>query len=105
MRVFSLKSCDSCRKALRQLAEAGHSPEVIDIREGLTRSDIEKIVAAVGEAAVNRRSTTWRGLTEDERAMDPVELIAQHPTVMKRPVIEAADIHVGWTDQTRAAVL
>lgn len=105
MRVFSLKSCDTCRKALKELSAAGHAPQVVDISDGLARADVDRIVAAVGDAAVNRRSTTWRGLSEDERAMAPADLIMQHPTVMKRPVIEAAETHVGWTDQVRAAVL
>lgn len=105
MRVFSLKSCDTCRKALKELNAAGHTPEVIDIRSDLTRADIQRIVAAVGDAAVNRRSTTWRTLSDQDRALSPLDVITAHPTVMKRPVIESDGIRIGWTDQVRAAVL
>ena len=59
---------------------------------------------AFGAALVNRRSTTWRGLSEDERGADPVALLGAHPTLIKRPVIERPDgrMTVGWTQELTA---
>ncbi len=52
---------------------------------------------------MNRRSTTWRGLSEADQALPTVELIAKHPTVMKRPVIEAdGALTLGWTRDVQA---
>lgn len=107
MRFFGLKSCDTCRKARAALAAAGREPQVIDVRaDGVSDADRAAIVAAFGERAVNRASTTWRGLDEAERGRDPVALLADHPTLMKRPVIEhAGQWYLGWGKDVQAAVL
>lgn len=104
MRFFSLKSCDTCRKALKSLS--GHDVTVIDVRaDGVSAADQAAMIAAFGAGVLNTRSTTWRGLSENERAKDPAELLAQHPTLMKRPVIELDGAwYQGWTPATKAAV-
>lgn len=107
MRFFGLKSCDTCRKALKLLAEAGITPEVIDVRaDGVSDKDRAAILAAFGDQALNRASTTWRGLTETEKASDPAALLAAHPTLMKRPVIEAkGEWTIGWKPDVQAKYL
>ncbi|MDH5798431.1 MAG: arsenate reductase [Paracoccaceae bacterium] len=107
MRLFSLKTCDSCRKAVSDLRAAGFDPEIIDVRaDGVASEDLARFVAAFGDPLVNRRSTTWRGLSESERSRSPVELLSQYPTLMKRPVIDTGDaVFLGWDAKTRSAVL
>lgn len=101
LRFFGLKSCDTCRKAQRALTDAGWVPEVIDVRaDGLTEADIALILNKLGDAAVNRASTTWRNLDDAERAEAPALLLARHPTLLKRPIIE----HDGWTVGWKADV-
>lgn len=110
--VYALKSCDTCRKALAGLAAAGRTPEVVDIRaDGVPSAVLDRLVAEVGaEALVNRRSTTWRGLDEADRAAatdtaQTARVLAEHPTLMKRPVILQGDaVHVGWTPAVRGAL-
>lgn len=107
MRFFGLKTCDTCRKALKNLAAAGYHPQVIDVRaDGLSASDRADIIAAFGDGALNRASTTWRGLSDTEKAADAATLLAAHPTLMKRPVIEA-DGHwtIGWKPDVQAKYL
>lgn len=102
MRFFGLKNCDTCRKALKSLAEAGVEPEIIDVRkDGVNPAELSQIVSQFGEAAINRASTTWRGLTDAEKQSEPIDLLSAHPTLMKRPVIEA-DGH--WTNGWKADV-
>ena len=112
MRVWHLKTCDTCRGAIRALREAGHDPELVDVRaDGIDAPTLERLVAAAGrERLLNVRSATWRGLDAAERAdvddAKAVRLMAAHPTLMKRPVIEAEGaVHVGWTPQVREALL
>ncbi|WP_418152447.1 arsenate reductase family protein [Litorimonas sp. RW-G-Af-16] len=31
MKVYHLKTCDTCRKAIKALQAAGHDPELIDV--------------------------------------------------------------------------
>jgi arsenate reductase-like glutaredoxin family protein len=100
LRIYGLKNCDTCRAAAKALGA-----DLVDIRaEPLDAGRIAAFHAAFGEALVNRRSTTWRGLSEADRGLPEPALIAAHPSVMKRPVIEAEDgtLHLGWTPQVRA---
>lgn len=108
--LYGLKTCDTCRKAIKALEAAGKDVAFVDLRSddglgGRLRGWLE----AVGpERLINTRSTTWRGLDEGERARaqsDPAGLLSDHPTLIKRPVIETGGaVHVGWTAETRAAL-
>lgn len=103
MRIYGLKTCDTCRKAAKAL-----QAEVTDIRsKPLTDTQLAAFFAEFGEALINRRSTTWRGLSETERAAPPENLLRQHPTLMKRPVIEddAGALYLGWGDDVKARLL
>lgn len=107
MRVFALKSCDTCRKAITALRIAGHDPNVIDIRaDGIGADDLALILDQFGEAAINRASTTWRGLTDTEKLLDTGLLLARYPTLLKRPVIDAyGQWTLGWTAAVQSTVL
>lgn len=104
MRIWGLKNCDTCRKAVKALEASGRAVEYVDVRaDGVDAADLERFFAAFSDALVNKRSTTWRGLSEGERAGDPVALLALHPTLMKRPVIEAdGQLTLGWDAKTQA---
>ncbi|MDH3743214.1 MAG: Spx/MgsR family RNA polymerase-binding regulatory protein [Hyphomicrobiales bacterium] len=92
--MYGLKNCDICRKALKWAAERGVQIDFIDVRDGgMSRADIERFVASTGwQTALNRKSTTWRGLDDAEKAdiddARAVDLIAQHPALLKRPVFD-----------------
>lgn len=107
MRVFGLKSCDSCRTALKELSAAGMPVTLSDVRtEPLPPDLLDRALAQFGDALVNRRSTTWRGLSEDQRASEVRALLSAHPTLMKRPLIEhEGRLFLGWASGTRAAIL
>lgn len=107
MRFFSLKTCDTCRKARKDLVAAGYTPDVIDVRaDGLSEGDRAAIIAQFGDTAVNRASTTWRGLSDTEKAADPTDLLAAHPTLLKRPVIEHDGVWtIGWKADVQAKYL
>lgn len=104
MKIYGLRTCDTCRKAVKALE--GQGAVLVDIRaEPLDPATRARFLAAFGEALVNRRSTTWKGLSEAERAGAPEALLADHPALMKRPVIEAGGrLHLGWDDGVRAAL-
>ncbi len=92
---------------MKALEEAGRAPGFRDVRaEPLATGDIARFLDAFGDALINRSSTTWRGLSEDERALPPADLLARHPTLMKRPVIEAGGkLYLGWGKDVQAALL
>jgi len=107
--VYHLKTCDTCRKAIKALQAAGHELALIDVRaDGVPTAELTRIENAVGwEKLLNTRSTTWRGLEAADKAdMDAakaIALIGEHPTLIKRPVIKrGALITVGWTKDVQA---
>lgn len=107
MILYGLTSCDTCRAARKALQEAGHTVEFVDLRksppDAATRAQFFR---AFGMALVNRRSTTWRSLSETERQTSPDALLALYPALMKRPVIEdGAALYLGWGEDVKAALL
>lgn len=112
MRFYGLKTCDTCKKAQQALMAAGKTFEIIDVRaDGVPADLLAAWIEAVGaDALVNRRSTTWRGLSEAEKAeadgRGAAGLLAAHPTLMKRPVIVTdGAVHVGWSKDVQAALV
>jgi len=100
--LYGLKNCDTCRKALKALPDA----TLVDVRaDGVPEAVMAQAFAQFGDALLNTRSTTWRGLEEAERALPPLALIAKHPALMKRPLITAGDaMYLGWTAATQDAI-
>ena len=108
MRFFGLTNCDTCRKALRSLTEAGIELAITDVRkDGVSTTDLEAFFAEFGDQMVNKRSTTWRGLSDQERGSDPLRILAKYPTLMKRPVIETDDgrLFLGWSKSVADEIL
>ena len=107
MKMYALKSCDTCRKAIRELREAGFDPVITDVRQdGLTDQEITGFLSEFGDALINRKSTTWRQLSDQERNNDPHALLRANPTLMKRPVIVDDGTHyLGWGPDVRGKLL
>jgi len=107
MRIYALKSCDTCKKAIKALQAAGYDPQITDVRsDGVSPDEIARFLAAFGDTLVNRASTTWRGLSESDRVRTPGELLTEYPTLMKRPVIDAdGKLFLGWKADVQKALL
>ncbi len=92
--LYGIRNCDSCRKALRWLASHDIEHRFHDVRaDGLDRPTLEGwFRRADWQLLFNKRSTTWRGLTDAERAdLDETRalaLIIAHPTLLRRPVVD-----------------
>lgn len=100
--LYGLKNCDTCRKALKELGEVSF----VDVRaQGVPAHILERAHEIFGEKLLNTRSTTWRGLSAAERAMPPLDLLTEHPTLMKRPLVTAGDtLFLGWSAQSAAQI-
>lgn len=103
MKLYGIKNCDTCKKALKALESAGHSVAYHDFRaDGLNAEKISEWIALFGrDKVLNTRSTTWRGLSDEDKNIgddkDLVQLIVKNPTLVKRPVIENDPVFViGW---------
>ncbi|MEQ6247388.1 ArsC/Spx/MgsR family protein [Sulfitobacter sp. HNIBRBA3233] len=102
MEVFGLKNCDTCRKAMKALPEA----TLVDVRkDGVPQALLKDALEQFGDQLINTRSTTWRGLDSAEREAPPLELLAAHPALMKRPLIRAGGrLSLGWSPEIEAQV-
>lgn len=110
--VYGLRNCDTCKKAMSELRGAGVAANLVDIR---TETDLATkvpawLAAAGADKLVNKRSTTWRGLADTEKAEaengDAEAVLIANPTLIKRPVIERGDeVFVGWTKDVSSALL
>jgi len=106
-KLYGIKNCDKVRAARKWLDNAGIDFEFIDIRESqLSEELLQGWQDALGwEALVNKRSTTWKGLSDAERstldAANSVALIQSQPTLLKRPVLVHGEaVYNGFTPAT-----
>ena len=106
VKLYGLRNCDTCRKAEKSLSAKGLALTFIDVRSTpLEAADLERFLARFGESLINKRSTTWRNLSENDRSLPELELLKQNPAVMKRPVIDSGQtLHLGWSKDVQAAL-
>ncbi|WP_299354508.1 ArsC/Spx/MgsR family protein [uncultured Shimia sp.] len=102
MNLYGLKNCDTCRKALKEIENA----QLVDVRiEGVPEEILTRALDEFGGSLLNTRSTTWRGLTEEERLAAPLDLLHAHPALMKRPLIDhQGALYLGWGKDVREAL-
>ncbi|MEO0772484.1 MAG: ArsC/Spx/MgsR family protein [Pseudomonadota bacterium] len=103
MTLYGLKTCDTCRKALKALG----NPDFVDVRaDGVPDDVLTRALEVFGADLLNTRSTTWRGLSEDERVRAPLDLLQAHPTLMKRPLIaQDGQMYLGWKKDVQDQLL
>ena len=95
--VYGIKQSDTCRKALKWLAAQGTEHQFHDFRiDGLQADMLEDwLNSSFADKLVNRRSTTWRQLSDEQRQAEGKglqELLLQQPTLIKRPVFVTDEI-------------
>lgn len=102
MILYGLKTCDTCRKAMKVLDTATFR----DVRtDGVPVPLLSRALEQFGAELVNRRSTTWRGLTPEQRAQPAQALLQEHPSLMKRPLIVQGDeMWLGWGGEVQTAL-
>ena len=111
MTVYGLAACATCRRARAWLDRTGIDAHWHDVRaDGLPPDVTRRLAESAGwDRLINRRSRTWRILDETDRARvqeNPAACLAEHPTLMKRPVLEAgSQILVGFDEESWAATL
>jgi Spx/MgsR family transcriptional regulator len=109
VRVLGLRHCDSCRRALRWLDARGVSVDFGDIREAPHTATAVALARASDDwaAFVNRRSTTWRALPDEDRRdltrTRALTLLAANPTLFKRPLLVIDDVVQVGFDEARLA--
>ena len=94
IKLYGIKNCDTVKKARRWLEDSSIKYEFNDFRQdGLDKKQLSGWIETLGwEVIVNKRSTTWRNLTDKEKEItsniQAIKLLAANPTLIKRPVVE-----------------
>ncbi len=103
MRIYGLSNCDSCRVARKALPEA----EFVDVVDpGVLDAHMQLAVDSCGDVLINKRSTTWKQMSDEEKALPATVQLERFPKVMKRPLIIAdGKAYVGWGADVKKALL
>ncbi len=90
MKIFGIKNCDKIKKTILWCASNGRMCEFHDYRvDGIDKKLVESFLSQHSmEDLVNKRSTTWRKLSENEKSNLSIDLIVTNPTLLKRPIVE-----------------
>ena len=96
--IYGINNCDSVKKAKRWLVENQIDFSFHDFRKnGLGHKLVSRWVRKIQwDLLLNRRGTTWRGIDQKiknhiDRAT-VVNFLCDHPTVIKRPILEHGDL-------------
>ena len=110
--LYGISNCDTVRKARKWLEARGVEFQFHDFRkQGLSADKVATWCTAAGlDKVLNKRGTTWRQLPDDLKAITDVSalqtLMAEQPTLIKRPVLELDDgrVEVGFKESDYATL-
>jgi len=110
--MYGIRNCDTVRKARAWLDERKVRYTFHDVKvDGLERAQLEAWCRAHGwQVLLNRAGTTFRNLPaavkHDLSEPAAIALILEHPSIMKRPVLDAGGRSVvGFTPDRYEAFL
>jgi len=106
MKLYGIPNCTTVKKARAWLADHALDVAFHDFKkQGIDSAWLHKVVAQTGwQALVNTRGTTWRQLTDAEKAAvvdeaSAIALMQARPSVIKRPVLEReGKYHLGFAE-------
>ena len=93
--LYAIPNCDTVKKARTWLAGHGIDYTFHDYKkQGIDRQTIERwLTQKPWEELVNRAGMTWKQLPDDQKptnAEEAIALMIQKPSVIRRPLVEAA---------------
>lgn len=106
LKMYGLSYCSTVQKARAALESAGWEIQFHDVKEAPpSKAEWSRMLNVFGDKLVNRASLTWRGMTEEERQSEAVDMLAARPALMKRPAIEVhGQFLLGWTANVKRAL-
>ena len=95
--MYGIKNCDTIKKARDWMAANHIAYDFHDYKiEGADRARLLRWIELAGwEVLLNKASTTFRALSDDEKqGLTPQKakaLMLKHPTMIKRPVLDLGE--------------
>ena len=108
IKIYGIRNCDTVKKALKYLINKDIPHQYIDLRiDSISEYEFTTMLDVIGlEVLINKRSTTFRSLTEYEKNNINYELVLKFPTLIKRPVlVQDKRIMVGFNEKKYANFL
>ncbi len=110
--VYGIPNCDTTKKTLSWLKKNKISFSFHDYKlEGISKEKLEQWCSLKGwETIFNKRSTTWRSLTEAEQKKvtnqsAAIKLMMEQNNIIKRPIIEYnTKLMIGFTEKDLRAI-
>ncbi|MEP3279304.1 MAG: ArsC family reductase [Stappiaceae bacterium] len=107
MKLFGIGNCDKVKKARRWLKDNGLACDFHDYKKAGV--DLERLKAHVDkfgwETVLNRKGTTWRKLSDEEKAavvdaVSATRLLQANSSMIKRPILETdEDMLIDFDEQ------
>jgi arsenate reductase len=106
LKLYGIPNCTAVKKARAWLAGHAHDATFHDFRkQGVAATWLQDVIRQTGwQALLNTRGTTWRKLSDAERAAasdeaGAIALMLAQPSVIKRPVLEREGrYHLGFAE-------
>ena len=106
--LYGIPNCGSVKKARLWLENHGIDYRFHDFKKaGIDTARLESWLDQVPvDTLVNRKGTTWRGLSDADKARaasrdGAIGLMQQYPSLIKRPVVETGSSLLVGFDETR----
>ena len=106
--MYGIKNCDTIKKARGFLEDHQVEFEFVDFRQQpIEPTLLQSFVDQIGwDKLINKRSTTYRGLSDIQKANITLELTLKNPTLIKRPVLVTdGNIRVGFSEKSYSDLL
>ena len=106
MKLYGIPNCTTVKSARAWLAGRAHEVAFHDFKkQGVDAAWLRDVIGQTGwQALLNTRGTTWRKLSEAEKAAatdeaGAIALMLAQPSVIKRPVLERdGRYHLGFAE-------
>jgi arsenate reductase len=95
LRIYGIKNCDTMKKAFNWLDAHGVAYEFVDYKKaGVAAAHLPDWNRRSGwKTLLNTRGLMWKKLTEEQRTdvdeAKALALMAEHPSLIKRPVADS----------------
>lgn len=109
LKMYGIKNCDTMKKAMACLDAQGTAYEFIDYKKaGIAAAHLPDWNRRTGwKVLLNTRGLMWKKLADDQRAdvdeAKALALMAEYPSLIKRPVLDTGKaLLVGFDADTYA---